>query len=385
MCDHDDFTNGDSAGVSLTPIAFSSTSSGDNHIQLTVEPTISDPGELIKKYKLEKCCQWINDNNFQRISLQFPDELLVDAAAITSWLGENVSGQVFILGDTSYGSCCVDEVAAQHYNADSIIHFGYACLNPTKRLPVFFIFDEQALDVADCCDKFYNCFPDHESNVIIYYDVRYSYAIGELQTYLESYKNVVITELDIPQNDRKSDCDSKVQHFSKCRRLFTIPESESIEDYSIYFIGEPENTLIDSKEFYQPVVTPFEVEMALNPAREWTGDYYTDFTLLLPGAACYVPLPDEPFDNTDVSLITGKIRTLGEDAEHPESSNVILIRPDALSVTTVNAKTAGEFLTQRSWQGLEQNLGETPITKAVEGDAGIAWSYTHEMLPSEKD
>lgn len=319
--------------------------------------------------------------------------------------------------------------------------------------------------------------------------------LGSSRHILKVTKKVVITELDIPQNDRKSDCDSKVQHFSKCRRLFTIPESESIEDYSIYFIGEPghlllnlifnfskcpfftynsklklaqqetlqnrqlmrryylvekikdanvigilvgtlgvsdyltcvhhleyliqkagkksytfvvgklniaklsnfleidifvlvacsENTLIDSKEFYQPVVTPFEVEMALNPAREWTGDYYTDFTLLLPGAACYVPLPDEPFDNTDVSLITGKIRTLGEDAEHPESSNVILIRPDALSVTTVNAKTAGEFLTQRSWQGLEQNLGETPITKAVEGDAGIAWGYTHEMLPSEQD
>ena len=55
-----------------------------------------------------------------------------------------------------------------------------------------------------------------------------------------------------------------------------------------------------------------------------------------------MPLPDEPFDNTDVSLITGKLRTLGEDSDQPEPSNVILTRPDALSVTTVNVKSAGE-------------------------------------------
>lgn len=45
----------------------------------------------------------------------------------------------------------------------------------------------------------------------------------------------------------------------------------------------PENTLIDSKEFYKPVVTPFEMEIACNAARNWTGDYVTDFREILPG------------------------------------------------------------------------------------------------------
>ena len=45
----------------------------------------------------------------------------------------------------------------------------------------------------------------------------------------------------------------------------------------------PENTLIDSGEFYHPVVTPYEMEMACNPARQWTGEYVTDFRQLLPG------------------------------------------------------------------------------------------------------
>ena len=37
---------------------------------------------------------------------------------------------LFVLGDTSYGACCVDEVAAQHLSADVIVHYGRTCLSP---------------------------------------------------------------------------------------------------------------------------------------------------------------------------------------------------------------------------------------------------------------
>ena len=39
---------------------------------------------------------------------------------------------------------------------------------------------------------------------------------------------------------------------------------------------------------------------------------------------------------------------------------------------------AEEYLHQRSWQGLEQQLGETPVTKAVQGQKGIAMAYENE-------
>lgn len=44
-----------------------------------------------------------------------------------------------------------------------------------------------------------------------------------------------------------------------------------------------QNSLLDSSDFYRPVVTPYELELACNPAREWTGNYITDFRDLLPG------------------------------------------------------------------------------------------------------
>jgi diphthamide biosynthesis protein 2 len=39
------------------------------------------------------------------------------------------SVEVFILGDTSYGECCVDEVNAEHNAADVVVHYGRSCLS----------------------------------------------------------------------------------------------------------------------------------------------------------------------------------------------------------------------------------------------------------------
>ena len=61
-------------------------------------------------------------------------------------------------------------------------------------------------------------------------------------------------------------------------KLANFPE---IDVYTL--IACPENSLLDSRDFYRPVITPFELEVALNSNRQWTGDYTTDFRQLLPG------------------------------------------------------------------------------------------------------
>lgn len=39
---------------------------------------------------------------------------------------------------------------------------------------------------------------------------------------------------------------------------------------------------------------------------------------------------------------------------------------------------SASFLAERSWRGLEQKLGETPVVKAVKGRKGIAIAYEEE-------
>ena len=70
-----------------------------------------------------------------------------------------------------------------------------------------------------------------------------------------------------------------------------------------------ELTFIDSKEFLQPVVTPWELEIACNRDLEWTGEYVTDYKALLPGGSHYQP-PNEgggdEEDLGDMSLVSGR-------------------------------------------------------------------------------
>lgn len=87
---------------------------------------------------------------------------------------------MYILGDTSYGSCCVDEIAAQHVNADSIIHFGHACLNPTTRLSIFHVLPKKEINVTEIIEKFKSNFVNQCERILFFYDIAYAHKIGKV-------------------------------------------------------------------------------------------------------------------------------------------------------------------------------------------------------------
>jgi diphthamide biosynthesis protein 2 len=112
---------------------------GRTTIERTVNAEKVKIDDLDSFYEIERTCRRILDGNYERIALQFPDELLADSATVASKLRNNTGKSVFILADTSYGSCCVDEVAAEHVNADFIVHYGRSCLSPyVKSVNAFF-------------------------------------------------------------------------------------------------------------------------------------------------------------------------------------------------------------------------------------------------------
>lgn len=77
------------------------------------------------------------------------------------------------MGDTSYGECCVDEVAAEHVGADSVIHFGHTCLTPTRRLPVLQVFTVLEVDPSDLVDRIQSELSPEDKEVLVFYDVQY--------------------------------------------------------------------------------------------------------------------------------------------------------------------------------------------------------------------
>lgn len=135
---------------------------------------------ILEKFHVRRTVEAIRKAQYSRIALQFPDSLLSEAPGVCAALNQCLGPDhmVFILGDTAYGSCCPDEVAAQHLNADSIVHYGRACLAPARSLPVLYIFpgfdtmleDEQAEKIRAALKSISEENPG-AARIVVLYDV----------------------------------------------------------------------------------------------------------------------------------------------------------------------------------------------------------------------
>lgn len=142
----------------------------------------------------------------------------------------------------------------------------------------------------------------------------------------------------------------------------------------------PENSLLENRDFYRSVITPFELEIALTKGKQWTGEYIIDFSNLLPGLNTNEEKNsnNEEREEVHVSLITGniKIRKFSSEKNNNNTSTDIIERNNNTSIEIWSP--ASKFFQSRSWTGLEQKIGETEVAKAIEGRSGLAKSYDGE-------
>ncbi|KAG1680338.1 hypothetical protein FOA52_015428 [Chlamydomonas sp. UWO 241] len=91
--------------------------------------------------------EFIRGRGFASAALQFPDELLGAATNVAAALQGRLGPacKLYVLADTAYNPLAVDEVAAQHANAQCVIHYGPASLSPVNTLPAFFVFPKARL------------------------------------------------------------------------------------------------------------------------------------------------------------------------------------------------------------------------------------------------
>lgn len=388
--------------------------------------------ELSITYDIERTLKEIRQARYKRIALQFPDDMLPDAPRVFQLLsrglnseevvanGTHPAGQsnggatetesnitqgvsqlsvqdagekwfprLYILADTSYGTCCVDEVAAEHVDADVVVHYGRSCLSPTARLPVIYVFTCKPLAIDAVVQAFKDTYPDPTTKLILAADVTYAHHVPALYECLlkEGYSNLFATDIvhepssaipnrTVPDSVREAPetlsewqlfhisdpptallmtLASRVaaihiyptetqgnknikplpastsaalrRRYAITTRLTTVPiwgiliNTLSVKNYlhivehvkeqiagagkkSYMFvvgklnaakvanfseiggwvvIGCWESSLVDSKDFWKPVITPFELELALkdDAERVWTGAWQSDFQAIL--------------------------------------------------------------------------------------------------------
>lgn len=142
-------------------------------------------------------------------------------------------------------------------------------------------------------------------------------------------------------------------------------------------IGCPFNNLHNSRDFFKPIVSVFEAEMAFNPAwhMKYPETYVLDFKDVLPEGKQFLEFKVEDVQGSDVSLVGGSIRNVGEpmiDLRGVENSLM-----EINNMALMEQKNGLQF-EDRSWKGLEQALGQTEPAKIIMGRSGIPMKYENE-------
>lgn len=217
-----------SAPILSTPAEYTFTEDPTEAAALETPRQEASDDELYRVYEIERTAVEISQKGWCRVALQFPDAMLRDAGWVVGALeretaklaanndperetltqanpltaletdmntkttpnsatreeaaqGQEADGtaikaapRFYVLADTSYSSCCVDEIAAEHADADAVVHYGRACLSPTARLPVLHVFTKQELDYDVVIGAFEKEFQDKkDEKVVVMADVMF--------------------------------------------------------------------------------------------------------------------------------------------------------------------------------------------------------------------
>lgn len=543
-------------------------STPDTHILSEDSPKISQhppeklsDDQIYTRYEISRTITEIKQHRWRRIALQFPDQMLPHSARVYQFLARGLESnqptndspgqdgvtlpesdlsqlsvqdtkpvKLTILGDTSYGSCCVDEIAAEHVDADAVVHYGRSCLSPTARLPVLHIFTKMDLEYDAVVNYFRNHFPELDTKVILTADVPYALHVQPISQFLESagYTSIFAASIihdpsssipnrtipDSVTSDPSSLSEWHLFHISdpptsllltlisRMSSIKIFPTSSSVSPTAIdaptqmllrrryalitslttastwgilintlsvknylsilshiqrliaeagkksylfvvgklnaakianfseiggwVVIGCWESSLIDSKEFYRPIITPFELELVLqrDDERVWTGQWRGDFAGVLEAAANRKVESGESAHeftaNGSVQIANGTVEGASEhdaseesESEPPEfdlrtgryisrtrpmqsmrtnrgqigsaaSQSTALAKRNKGDMITVNgiSSPAADYLSQnRTWKGLgsdfEVKYEEEEIGSTIEeGRTGVARGYT---------
>lgn len=464
---------------------------------------------LHKYYNVSQIIDFISQKDdednykYKRTTLQFPDALVQDAAIVLQLIQKDLDEQltVWILADTSYSPCCVDEVAAEHVNADLVVHFGDSCLNPVSKIPALYVFGQPYLDHSKIVESFRETFTSEE-RIVIMSDCSYDFHLNDIYSTLSrEFSNLGVAHIDydmLAENqfvDRASPLDfpldfPSVKAVNKV--VYGVSDSEDdLQNYKLFHISMPEpprllelstrfsditvfdpitaqvsqgpypslmkrykymhvartactigilvNTLslantrtllntvakwikdagkkhymfvvgkpnvaklanfdvidvwvilgcgqsgiiVDQMgEYYKPIITPYELQMALQPEVSWTGKWVTGFkdVLALGDDIEHSQSTEPEFDAVNGRYVSSRpLRQLNHLEIEVSSSDTLTTRFAQQVAIKDTVSTSAEMLQTRHWAGLGTDYGSQEVDEegavVEEGIGGTARDY----------
>eukprot|EP01132_Coremiostelium_polycephalum_P002902 gene2902-3613_t len=149
-------------------------------------------------FEIYKTIWRLKQVNSKRVALQFPEGLLMYSCLISDILEKFANVETIIMGDVTYGACCVDDYTARSLGADFMVHYGHSCLVPidVSEIKMLYVFVDIQFDLKHFIDtlKFNFQNPD-DIRMILVSTIQFSASLQSARESLSEYfKNIYIPQ-----------------------------------------------------------------------------------------------------------------------------------------------------------------------------------------------
>ncbi|KXX82800.1 Diphthamide biosynthesis protein 1 [Madurella mycetomatis] len=102
-------------------------------------------------FEIPKTIHRIRTLDAKRVALQMPEGLLLFATTISDILTQFCPGiETLIMGDVTYGACCIDDYTARAMGCDLLVHYAHSCLIPVDvtKIKTLYVFVDISIDTS---------------------------------------------------------------------------------------------------------------------------------------------------------------------------------------------------------------------------------------------
>ncbi len=102
-------------------------------------------------FEIPKTVHRIRTLGAKKVALQMPEGLLLFATTISDILTQFCAGiETLIMGDVTYGACCIDDYTARALGCDLLVHYAHSCLIPVDvtKIKTLYVFVDISIDTS---------------------------------------------------------------------------------------------------------------------------------------------------------------------------------------------------------------------------------------------
>lgn len=184
-------------------------------------------------FEIFKTIWRIKQASAKRVALQFPEGLLMYSCIISDIIEKFASVETIIMGDVTYGACCVDDYTARSLGADFMVHYGHSCLIPidVSEIKMLYVFVDIQFDLQHFIETLKFNFKQTQKLIMVS-TIQFSASLQSSREPLSEY----FSNIFIPQEKPLSP--GEILGCTSPKIKFTSPDGDEENNEIVIYLGD---------------------------------------------------------------------------------------------------------------------------------------------------